>query len=42
MDHEQHPAVDPFRRQAQIVRHRDERLAGGRDVVDVGELKARE
>jgi len=40
MDHERaaadRGAVDPFRGQAQIVRHRHRRLAGGRDPVDVG------
>jgi len=29
-------AVDPFRRQAEIMRDRDRRLAGGRDAVDIG------
>jgi hypothetical protein len=40
MDHERaaadRGAIDPFRGQAQIVRDRDGRLAGGRDAVDVG------
>ena len=40
MDHERAPtdrgAVDPFRRQAEIMRDRHRRLAGGRDAVDVG------
>ena len=40
MDHEgaaaDRGAVDPFRRQAKIMRDRDRRLAGCRDAVDVG------
>ena len=40
MDHERKAAdrgaIDPFRRQAEIMRDRDRRLAGGRDAVNVG------
>jgi hypothetical protein len=45
MDHERaaadRGAVDPFRREAQIVCHRHRGLAGGRDPVDVGTLRKR-
>ena len=44
MDHERaaadRGAVDPFRREAEIVRRRHRRLAGGRDAVDVGGFEA--
>ena len=44
MDHERtaadRGAVDPFRRQAEIVRDRHRRLAGGSDTVDVGGFEA--
>jgi hypothetical protein len=40
MDHERaaadRGAVDPFRGEAQVMRDRHRRLAGGRDPVDVG------
>jgi hypothetical protein len=43
MDHERAAAdpgaVDPFRGQAEIMRDRHRRLAGGRDAVDVGWLE---
>jgi hypothetical protein len=42
MDHERaaadRGAVDPFRGQAQIMRDRHRRLAGGREAVDVGDF----
>ena len=43
MDHERaaadRGAVDPFRREAEMMRDRHRRLAGGRDAVDVGGLE---
>ena len=44
MDHERaaadRGAVDPFRGETQIVRHRHRRLVGGRDAVDVDGFEA--
>jgi hypothetical protein len=44
MDHERaaadRGAVDPFRRQAEIVCYRHRRFAGGGDAVDVGRFEA--